>query len=265
MDAVNGTLSAAAEETSQVFVGRWLLLVSTTNWEKGRIIAEWRAALIESGAATTEYSDEAWSRRLANVSPQHTGRLRRAFVRFGEVYSSYEGLYWSHFQAALDWDDAEMWLEGAVQNDWSVSDMRRERAATLGTSAADDSAAANEPFDDDADAEATGGVPRTIASSEGVIAEADEEGFADESDGAETVDHEALETDSTSFDELDGQAAPAVRPFAELPELPSDLADAFESFKLAILRHKLAGWTEVARDDVIGALTALEQLALAPS
>ncbi len=29
--------------------------------------------------------------------------------------------------AALDWDDAEMWLEGAVQSKWSISEMRRTR------------------------------------------------------------------------------------------------------------------------------------------
>ena len=50
-------------------------------------------------------------------------------------------------------------------------------------------------------------------------------------------------------------------PFADLPPLPADLADAFESFKLAILRHKLAGWAEVSRDDVVAALTSLERLA----
>ena len=44
----------------------------------------------------------------------------------------YPGLYWSHFQAALDWDDAEMWLEGAVQNRWSIAQMQGERSRTLG-------------------------------------------------------------------------------------------------------------------------------------
>jgi len=47
--------------------------------------------------------------------------------------SQYEGLYWSHLQAALDWDDAEMWLEGAIQNQWSVSQMRGQRWETLET------------------------------------------------------------------------------------------------------------------------------------
>ena len=57
----------------------------------------------------------------------------------------------------------------------------------------------------------------------------------------------------------------AIRPFERLAELPADIAEAFESFKLAILRHKLAGWQEFARDDLLGVLESLKQLALAPT
>ena len=94
---------------------------------EGRIIHEWRTSLVDSQASPTQYSDEAWSRRVGNVSGQHVGRLRRVFERFGGVQPSYANLYWSHFQAALDWNDAEMWLEGAVQNNWSVAQMRSSR------------------------------------------------------------------------------------------------------------------------------------------
>lgn len=38
------------EETSIEYLGRWNRLVSTTNWEKGRIISEWRESLLEAGA-----------------------------------------------------------------------------------------------------------------------------------------------------------------------------------------------------------------------
>ena len=56
------------DATSLSFVGRWNRLVSTTNWEKGRIISEWRARLIDADAPVQSYSDEAWSRRAGNVS-----------------------------------------------------------------------------------------------------------------------------------------------------------------------------------------------------
>ncbi|HMP07031.1 MAG TPA: hypothetical protein PJ982_11815, partial [Lacipirellulaceae bacterium] len=124
--------TAPAEAAAEGFVGQWNRLVSTTNWEKGRIICQWREALEQSGAAVTEYSDEAWAQLVGGVSSQHVGRLRRVFQQFGSAFDQYEGLYWSHFQAALDWDDAEMWLEGAIHNRWSVSQMRGQRWETLG-------------------------------------------------------------------------------------------------------------------------------------
>ncbi len=117
---------------SEPFVGQWNRLVSTTNWEKGRIIVQWREELIATDAPASNYSDEAWGRLVGGVTGQHVGRLRRVYGRFGQVCQQYQGLYWSHFQSALDWDDAEMWLEGAVQNRWSVSKMRSQRWETLG-------------------------------------------------------------------------------------------------------------------------------------
>ena len=101
---------------SKQFLHQWNQLVSTTNWEKGKIICRWRDALQAEGFSPHHFSDEAWSRHIGDVTPQHAGRLRKVFVRFGSVWQEYPGLYWSHFYAALDWDDPELWLEGAIQN-----------------------------------------------------------------------------------------------------------------------------------------------------
>jgi len=49
--------------------------------------------------------------------------------------------------------------------------------------------------------------------------------------------------------------------FADLPDLPDDLADAFEALKLAIMRHKCEGWHEISRRDVLQTLKALRDLA----
>ena len=130
-------LSDSLIEASQPYVGRWSRLVSTTNWEKGRIIVEWRESLVSQGLPVVEYSDEAWGRLVGGVTGQHVGRLRRVYQRFGRVQDQYAGLYWSHFQAALDWNDAEMWLEGAKQSGWSVAQMRDQRWTTLGKVEAD--------------------------------------------------------------------------------------------------------------------------------
>ena len=118
---------AAVEATLNEYLGQWQRLISTTNWDKGRIICQWRDALIQSGASPAVYSDQAWADLVGNVTPQHVGRLRRVFQLFGETHESYEGLYWSHFQASLDWDDADEWLDQACTFGWSVSRMRQQR------------------------------------------------------------------------------------------------------------------------------------------
>jgi hypothetical protein len=254
----------AVELTSSEYLGRWNRLVSTTNWEKGRILCEWRAALAEAGAEPASYTDEAWSRRVGNVTPQHTGRLRRVYQRFGQVRQQYAALFWSHFQVALDWHDAEMWLEGAVQNDWSVAQMQSRRAATLGelegTPADQEFLAAD--MDDDAPSEASAALPDAISPTTAEVhATDDEAGAARARELPETGDDEFSE----AFD-ADAPVAPEpVRPFEDVPPLPPDLSDAFEALKLAIVHHRLCGWQEVACDDVLMALNALKQLALAPA
>lgn len=263
-----GDASAAVEERSGEFLARWNRLVSTTNWEKGRIIFEWRTSLVESDASVGDYSDESWSRRVGNVSSQHVGRLRRTYERFGDQYEQYPGLFWSHFQAALDWADAEMWLEGAATSGWSVSQMRAQRWEAIGAPAE------LKPRDEDV-----------------ITAELDEDSQPEQPPAASIAEEVAEVRDvgdesSPPFDELDAEpsddgeanddvglpsaveqtvAAPPVRPFENLAKLPDDLADAVESMKLAIVSHKLTGWSDVSCDDVLRALDALKQLAEAPS
>ncbi|MEX2112115.1 MAG: hypothetical protein WD845_02965 [Pirellulales bacterium] len=258
---------ALVEETSDQFVGQWRLLVSTTNWEKGRIILEWRDSLIKRAAPASEYSDDAWSRRVGHVTPQHVGRLRRVFERFAHERDKYAGLFWSHFQAALDWDDAEMWLEGAVQNDWSIAGMRAQRNEALGLLATDESVAENasdEPWDDDAPGDDDGEV---IGGAMEAVRDPAEAYGREDGDGA---DHDREPYDDSAEEKADdvhaaAVAEQAVRPFAELPPLPADVNDAFEAYKLCILRHKLAGWQEISRDDMLATLDSLKQLALAPA
>ncbi len=264
-----------AEEASQPFVGRWNHLVSTTNWEKGRIILEWREALEKTGAPASEFSDEAWSRLVSGVTGQHVGRLRRTYVRFGATYESYEGLYWSHFHAALDWDDAEMWLEGAVQNGWSVSQMRHTRWETLGDPRGqmprEEDVIAGELDEDFEPANRAEPIPATITGSVQQVAggpELDDEAETDEK--ATKARRKKKDSSEEGGAAVFSQDRPEetirfVRPFENLAELPDDLAEAFEAYKLAILRHKAEDWQQISLDDVLASLDALKELALAPS
>jgi hypothetical protein len=270
----NGTIDQSLlDQASTSFVGRWNQLVSNTNWEKGRIVFQWREALIASGTPASEYADEAWARRVGGVTGQHVGRLRRVYQRFSATCEQYNGLYWSHFQAAIDWEDAEMWLEGAVQNSWSVSQMRHNRWETLGAVAdhkPDDAEIVVGELDEDFEP-AVNQPPaekRKSAHSQdvasGPLDEGPDFGDDDQESGSQSSPRGA-DGAAIYADEKVEQAVDFVRPFANLTELPDDLADAFEAFKLAILHHKMDGWQEISREDVLASIEALKELALAPS
>ena len=260
------------EETSREYLARWDRLVSTTNWEKGRIICQWRGALIEAGARPGSYSDEAWSRRAGGVSPQHTGRLRRVYERFGQVHREYAGLYWSHFQAAADWPDAEMWLEGGVQNGWSVARMRHERWEAVGAPARKkprDEDVITAELDEDFTPADQQAVPGVISASLGVVrdaqpvAEPRPEFLAHQAGNADTSQQSG--TPAGRPDHPSGGAREPFRPFEDFAPLPPDLNKAFQAFRRAIRRHKAAGWRKISLGDVLVVLDALKQLALAPA
>ncbi len=268
-------LTPELEAATAPFVDRWGRLISQTNWEKGRIIFEWRRALADSGAAASAYADEVWSRRVGGVTPQHVGRLRRVYQRFGEVKDQYPGIFWSHFQVALDWEDAEMWLEGAVQNGWSVAKMRTIRAETLGLSQQEAlvPVAVEVDLDEDFRPAETDEPTTDAASAQAARAAADAPHPPTASNGDETVEPpgDGGHRDSGGSVEVEASDVPqspsepaATRPFADLPDLPEDLQEALETFKLALLRHKTAGWTDVRPDDVLAALDSLKSLVTAP-
>ena len=282
MDEIRGQRASQAEHApvedlayrgeSAPYVGQWNHLVSTTNWEKGRIIGQWREALSEADAPPVEFSDEAWSRRVGGVTGQHVGRLRRVYARFGELQAKFERLFWSHFQAALDWEDAEMWLEGAVQNTWSVSQMRRQRWEVLGAPAdlkpRDEDIVVGELDEDFEPAlnEDPSSAPRGEDFEAGAeaSARAAEQQDSDGEDG-DSEDGDSVDESTPVAHRLDEEHDGVVRPFEDLAELPSDIAEAFEAFKLAILRHKTEGWKQISCDDVLATLDALKELAAAPA
>jgi hypothetical protein len=268
---MSNSATIAVDETSAPFLGQWNRLVSTTNWEKGRIILEWRQALLTAGGPDAEYSDEAWSLRVGNVTGQHVGRLRRVYERFDALRAELTALYWSHFQAALDWDDAEMWLEGAEQSGWSVAEMRRQRWQTLGAIEVDRPPiddAAGQPVDEDSDAANSDSALSTAVGRESAArrtggltnGEGDERSHESTRSADAVSDVAAAEDDQPEQSDID-----APGPFAHLAEMPDDMGEAFEAFKLSIIRHKFAGWRQISRDDVLTALDALRELTLAPA
>ncbi len=246
------------DSLSEDFVGSWNRLVSTTNWKKGEVILEWRNRLVESGAPRQSYSDEAWARRVGNVTGQHVGRLRRVFERFGRSHEHYPTLFWSHFQAAVDWNDAEMWLEGAVQNGWSVAVMRTKRWEAIGAppeqKPRDEDIILSE-LDEDVNPEEDSEqvLENNMSAVEDV--ESDEEDLSEEAfeDAEEPGTPETAYSDLSISDDLSGE-------LDQLDELPPDLASSFEAMKIALLHHKVTEWKEVSPDRLVVLLEALKSL-----
>jgi hypothetical protein len=261
-------LDHSLDAASLPFVGRWNKLVTTTNWEKGRIIQQWREAMTASGAPVTEYSDEAWARRVSGVTGQHVGRLRRVYQKFGEVFERFDGLYWSHFQAALDWEDSEVWLEQAAEQNWSVTQLRSVRWESLGIPP-EELGAEVAPIDAELDEDFEPAL-REKPASEAVPSAREQARTAAEGptiEGPDFGDDDAEPEGRSEFH--DGFAAgedapPPVRPFQAIGSLPDDVVEAFEGYKLAILRHKREGWREISLEEMLATLDSLKELALAP-
>lgn len=251
-------------ELASPFVGQWNQLISTTNWEKGRIISQWRRALIDSDAQSHQYSDDAWARRVGGVTAPHVGRLRRVHDRFASTYQTYPGLYWSHFLAALDWDDAPLWLEGAAQSKWSVAGMREQRWQTHGAIESK-RPTASEVIEVDTDEDvvlpAQGGGRTKEYGDEPATASGPRYEDPDFGEDEELQSLAGSGAPGSSMTEVnDSDAASPIQPFAGLPELPDDLADAIEMIKLAVLRHKTDGWGKVDPDTVAKYLEAIAVL-----
>lgn len=263
-------LDARSLEVTAPFVGKWNTLISQTNWEKGRIISEWRSALIEANATVMDYSDETWSKQVGAVTSQHVGRLRRVYERFGSTQVSYQGLYWSHFLAALDWDDAELWLEGAVRSGWSISEMRRTRWESSGsdpkhnpkdveliTSEVDDgftSLKTQEEEDIESDRSSEDGISTGKSYEDADFGDADEDNL--NSSGSS---QDAMQSESDVPWEDDSKQL--ANPFASLPTLPPDVADAMEQFKLCIVRHRSTQWADLSQKTMLDTLDALRAFA----
>jgi len=278
-NGANQENSPLIDQLSEPIVGKWNVLVSQTNWEKGALILRWRNELIAAGLPNTVYSDESWARRVGNVTAQHVGRLRRVAERFGETNQNFSGLYWSHFYAVLDWNDAELWLEGAVQQGWSVAQMRVQRYEALGAS--DE----HKPREEDV---FVSGIDEDVYSPQAVQEPIPQNriegrnveiGAADALDGfdassiavpvsaAEPVKKkEPTKKDKAKHTELDNtvpSTGELLMSLKKVAEFPVDLSESLELLKVAILNHKLAGWKSISAEQVCRSLEDLKLLVVA--
>ncbi len=255
--------SPAIEEAAREYLGRWNRLISSTNWEKGRIISQWREALIEA------------AHRRPAIPTRH-GAARRAMSRPSTLagcgasinVSSPRGI---RIRASIGATSKPRWIGttpkcGSKARCKTVGRSRRCKTSDRKPWALVQEQVEAEAIELDEDA---ADVPPDRPP-EGTAASAADAGAA----AAAVEDDVAIDavgdgdSDSNDFADAAGsfeQEPVAPRPFENLPHLPADLREAFDSFKLAIVHHRIARWQEASLEDVLATLDALRQLALAPA
>ncbi len=265
-----------ADEIASEYVGFWNRLISQTNWEKGKVIFTWRTRLVEAGLPRRAYSDDIIARRIGNVSGQHVGRLRRVYERFGDS-ERFSNLYWSHYQAALDWDDAGDWLKKANDESLSVASMRISRWEKYGAppekKPKENEIVAAEP-DEDVN-------PNNDSDADFIDVSDNFESDAKDKKSKKDSDHDKSDKDPDRSDSAGTGSSPDPNNFRgdeetwqgiatssvlnnlnKLPSLPDDMADAFEMLKISILNHKLTCWELVNAETVLSYISAMRGLVL---
>ena len=69
---------------------------------------------------------------LLGLSPDQVFQRRRIWETFADVHAGYASLKWSHFYAALTWDDAPECLQWADENQATVAEMKAWRRSLHG-------------------------------------------------------------------------------------------------------------------------------------
>ena len=261
------------DEIAAEFVGFWNVLVSKTNWEKGKVVHSWRAKLQEAGMPRSVYSDEALSQRIGNVSPQHVGRLRRVYERFGDK-PVLPNLYWSHYQAALDWDDADEWLARASEEKSSVAQMRVARWEKNGA-VLQSKPRAEEDYPTERD-EDVNPLNDSNADAPMTSQETDANANPDENAPKKKKKNKAKNRESELGEysgelepwERDGSATEfttgdVLNAIAQLDPLPTELAEPLEALKVAVLTRKIEGWPDAAPSQIAAHLSEIKRLLVA--
>ncbi len=112
-------------ESEEVLIQQARDAVSQCNWVVGECAAKWTARYAK-GRTDADFG------QMVGLSGDQIFQRRRVWERFGSVYGNFEGLKWSFFYVALNWDDAEDCLTWAREGDATVAEMRAWRRAQRG-------------------------------------------------------------------------------------------------------------------------------------
>ena len=104
--------------------------VSQCNWVVGECASKWTKKFAKSR------TDGDFGEKVGLTGDQIYQR-RRVFETFGDVYTNYPSLKWSHFYVALNWDNAPECLQWAEENQTTVAEMKAWRRSLQGEDLSD--------------------------------------------------------------------------------------------------------------------------------
>ncbi len=120
-----GSNPAAVKETEADLVSRAQLALSHCNWEVGECAATWTTRFAR-GRTDGDFGAQ------IGLSADQVYQRRRVWETFADVRDNYSQLKWSHFYAALTWDDAAECLQWAEEIRATVAEMKAWRRAQRG-------------------------------------------------------------------------------------------------------------------------------------
>lgn len=112
-------------ETEDELVLRAQQALSRCNWEIGECAAAWTQRYAR-GRTDADFG------ALIGLSGDQVYQRRRVWETFSDVSDRYERLKWSHFYAAVNWDDAAECLQWAEDMQATVAEMKAWRRAQHG-------------------------------------------------------------------------------------------------------------------------------------
>lgn len=116
---------ADKHETEEQLITRAQGALSHCNWELGECAAKWTRKYAR-GRTDADFG------ALIGLSGDQVYQRRRVWETFSDVSGSYPKLKWSHFYAALTWDDAAECLQWAADIEATVAEMKAWRRAQHG-------------------------------------------------------------------------------------------------------------------------------------
>lgn len=113
------------QETEQELIDRAQSALNQCNWVIGECAARWTERYAKGR------TDADFGARIG-LSGDQVYQRRRVWETFSDVQSEYANVRWSHFYAALNWDDAAECLQWADEMGATVAEMKAWRRAQRG-------------------------------------------------------------------------------------------------------------------------------------